>query len=124
MGPGLFSTGNKLLDQYYGGQVSALNPFTTYLGAGSTIESLGQQPLDIGAQLGGRSATAGANVGRSLLESGTLAAQSNLAAARNAPSELLKTGLTGLTQNPQFWSGVGNWWNTPSGTTTTNAFFP
>ena len=123
-GAGLLGSGSQLMSQYQAGQVGALNPFTTYLGAGSTLEQLGQQPLEMGSALGGRSASAGANVGRSLLESGTLAAQSNLAAARNAPSELLKTGLTGLTQNPQFWSGVGNWWNTPSGTTTTNAFFP
>jgi hypothetical protein len=61
-GTGLFSTGNQLLNQYYGGQVNALSPFTTYLGAGSTIEQLGQQPLEMGSALGGRVATAGGNV--------------------------------------------------------------
>jgi hypothetical protein len=40
------------------------------LGAGSTIESLGQQPLEMGSALGGRAATAGGNVGQSLLYGG------------------------------------------------------
>lgn len=106
-GAGLFGTGANLLGQYQTGQVGALAPFQGYLGATQGIEQLGQAPLDLGAQLGGRSAQAGANVGRSLLEGGLAAAQSNLMAARNAPSELLRSGLTGLTQNQQFWEGVG-----------------
>ena len=92
-GTGLFSTGNQLLDQYYGGQVSALNPFTTYLGAGQTIESLGQQPLDIGAQLGGRAATAGANVGQSLLQGGLAAARTQQGGAGFSPTAGLYAGL-------------------------------
>lgn len=74
-GTGLFNQGAGLLGQYQAGQVGALSPFTTYLGGASSIESLGQNPLDIGAQLGGRSATAGANVGNSLLTGGMSAAK-------------------------------------------------
>ena len=59
----------------YGGQVAALSPYTTYLGGAGTVEQLGQQPLDIGAQLGGRSATAGAQAGQSLLYGGLGAAK-------------------------------------------------
>ena len=110
-GTGLFSTGNQLLNQYYGGQVNALNPFTTYLGAGSTIESLGQQPLDIGAQLGGKSATAGANVGQSLLQGGINAAKTQQAGAGFSP---LGTVISGLGSNPQFVSGVQNYFNPPA----------
>jgi hypothetical protein len=106
-GAGLFGTGSNLLSQYQTGQVGALAPFQGYLGATQGIESLGQSPLNIGAELGGRSATAGANVGRSLLEGGMAAAQSNLAAARNSPSELLRSGLTGLASNQQLMSGIG-----------------
>ena len=84
-GTGLFGSGSQLLNQYQAGQVGALNPFTTYLGAGSTIESLGQQPLDIGAQLGGRAATAGANVGQSLLQGGVSAARAQQAGAGISP---------------------------------------
>ncbi len=74
-GTGLFNTGAGLMDQYYGGTTAALNPFMTYLGGASSIESLGQSPLDIGAQLGGRSATAGANVGQFLYGGGINAAR-------------------------------------------------
>jgi hypothetical protein len=123
-GAGLFGTGANLLSQYQTGQVGALAPFQGYLGATQGIEQLGQAPLNIGAELGGRSATAGANVGRSLLEGGMAAAGSNLNAARNSSDELLRSGLSGLASNQQLWSGIGNWWNTPSGSTTTKAFFP
>ena len=53
-GTGLFGQGAGLLGQYQAGQVNALNPYTSYLGGMSALESLGQQPLEIGASLGGR----------------------------------------------------------------------
>jgi hypothetical protein len=105
-GTGLFGTGNQLLNQYYGGQVGALNPFTTYLGAGQTIESLGQQPLDIGAQLGGRAATAGANVGSSLLQGGISAARAQQAGAGYSPLGGL---LQGLGSSPTLQTGFENY---------------
>lgn len=74
-GTGLFGTGNQLLNQYYSGQVNALNPFTTYLGAGQTIEELGQAPLKLGAALGGQAAAYGGNVGQALLTGGMSAAK-------------------------------------------------
>ena len=74
-GTNLFGTGANLLGGMYGGQVAALSPYTTYLGGAGTVEQLGQQPLDIGAQLGGRSATAGAQAGQSLLYGGLGAAR-------------------------------------------------
>jgi hypothetical protein len=92
-GTGLFGTGSQLLGQYQAGQVGALSPFTAYLGAGQTIESLGQQPLDIGAQLGGRAATAGANVGQSLLQGGLSAAQTQQRGAGFSPTAGLYAGL-------------------------------
>ena len=72
-GTGLFGQGANLLSQYQAGQVGALSPFSTYLGGASTLESLGQQPLDIGAQLGGRSANAAG--AQALLQGGIGAAQ-------------------------------------------------
>lgn len=72
-GTGLFGQGAGLLGQYQAGQVGALSPFTTYLGGAGTIESLGQQPLDIGASLGGRNVNqSGA---QALLQGGLGAAQ-------------------------------------------------
>jgi len=121
-GAGLFGSGSQLMGQYQAGQVGALNPFTTYLGGGQTIESMGQQPLDIGAQLGGRAATAGANVGQSLLQGGLSAARTQQAADSYNP---FATALSGLAQNPAFGQGVQNWWQNQSpyvANTTASAF--
>jgi len=104
-GTGLFGSGNQLLNQYYGGQVGALSPFTSFLGAGSTIESLGQQPLDIGAQLGGRAATAGANVGQSLLYGGLNAAKTQQGGQGISPLAGL---LTGASKDPRLQTGFEN----------------
>jgi hypothetical protein len=92
-GTGLFSTGNQLLNQYYGGQVSALNPFTTYLGAGQTLEELGQAPLKLGAALGGQAAAYGGNVGQSLLQGGLAAARTQQGGAGFSPTAGLYAGL-------------------------------
>ena len=70
-GTGLFGEAGRL-------QTSALAPFQTQFGVSQLLEQAGQQPLDIGAQLGGRTATAGASAGRSLLEGGMQAAQTRL----------------------------------------------
>jgi len=117
-GTGLFGTGSQLLGQYQAGQVGALSPFSAYLGAGQTIESLGQQPLDIGAQLGGRAATAGANVGQALLTGGINAARAQQAGAGYSPlggllqgagsDQKLQTGfekLFGINQPYETYSG-------------------
>jgi hypothetical protein len=101
-GAGLLGTGAGMLGQYQAGQGGALSPFTTYLGAGQTIESLGQQPLDIGAQLGGRAATAGANVGQSLLTGGLSAAQTQQSGAGYSP---LGSLLQGAASNPRLQTG-------------------
>jgi hypothetical protein len=92
-GAGLLGSGAGLLGQYQAGQIGALSPFTTYLGAGQTIESLGQQPLDIGAQLGGRAATAGANVGQALLTGNINAARTQQSGAGFSPQGGLYAGL-------------------------------
>lgn len=112
-GTGLLGQGAGLLGQYQAGQVGALSPFSAYLGAGSTIESLGQQPLDIGAQLGGRSATAGANVGQSLLTGGINAARAQQLGASGSG---FGTALMGLSSNKDFMSGIKNYFNPPTNT--------
>jgi hypothetical protein len=70
-GTGLFGEAGKL-------QTSALAPFQTQFGVSQLLEQAGQQPLDIGAQLGGRSATAGAQAGQMLLRGGLDAAATRL----------------------------------------------
>jgi hypothetical protein len=96
-GAGLLGSGSQLLGQYQAGQVGALSPFQTSLGLGGTIEQMGQQGLQIGSELGGRTANAGANVGQSLLRGGLSAAQT--AQAANAYNPLANV-LQGVGTNP------------------------
>jgi hypothetical protein len=103
-GTGLFGQGAGLLGGYESGVAGALNPFTTAIGGISTLESLGQQPLDIGAQLGGRAATAGANVGQSLLQGGLSAARTTQA----ANFDPMSAALMGFGSNPALTSGAAN----------------
>jgi len=105
-GAGLFGSGSQLMGQYQAGQVGALNPFTTYLGGGQEIESMGQQPLTLGAGLGGQAAAYGANAGRSLLAGGMGAALTQQQANAYNP---FATALSGLAQNQQFGQGVSNY---------------
>lgn len=105
-GTGLLGSGANLLGQYQAGQVSALNPFTTYLGAGSTIESLGQQPLTLGSSLGGQAATAGANVGSDLLRGGLSAALTQQQGNSYSPFGI---GLMNIAKTPEFTSGLAKY---------------
>ena len=84
-GAGLLGSGAGLLGSYTQGLTGAYSPFSTGIGVGSSLESLGQAPLDIGAQLGGRSAQAGANVGQTLLQGGLLGARTTQAASGVSP---------------------------------------
>ena len=90
-GTGLFNQGAGLLGQYQAGQVNALNPYMAYLGGAQTLESLGQQPLDIGASLGGRNVN---NAGAQALMSGGMGAAQTMQQA-NAYSPY-GTGLMGV----------------------------
>jgi hypothetical protein len=96
-GAGLFGTGSNLLGSYQQGQVGALSPFQTSLGLGGTIEQMGQSPLQISAELAGRTANAGANVGQALLTGGINAART--AQAGNAYNPLANV-LQGIGTNP------------------------
>lgn len=108
-GAGLLGQGAGLLGQYQAGQVGALSPFTTYLGAGSTIESLGQQPLEMGSALGGRAATAGANVGEALLTGGLGAARTLQSTAGSGFGK----ALMGLADNPYVQQGLEKYFTSP-----------
>jgi hypothetical protein len=107
-GAGLFGTGANMLSQYQAGQVGALNPFTTYLGAGQTIEELGQAPLKLGAALGGQAAAYGGNVGQSLLTGGLAAARTQQSGAGFSPTAGL---LQGLAASPRLQTGFENLYN-------------
>jgi hypothetical protein len=96
-GAGLFGTGAGLLGTQYGLQTQALAPFQQQFGVSQLLEQAAQQPLDIGAQLGGRSATAGANVGQTLLTGGLGAAQTQLQGSLVGPS-LMAQNVSGFGQ--------------------------
>jgi hypothetical protein len=85
-GTGLFGTGATMYGTSYQLPVQALAPFQAQFGVSQLLEQTAQQPLDIGAQLGGRTATAGQAAGQSLLTGGLGAAQTRLQGSLVGPS--------------------------------------
>jgi hypothetical protein len=111
-GAGLLGTGANLLGGYTQGITGAYSPFSTGVGIGAQLETLGQAPLDIGAQLGGRSAQAGANVGQSLFQGGLIGARTTQAASGFSP---FGTALTGLANSPEAQQALAQWLSGGSG---------
>ena len=107
-GTNLANQAGGLFGQYNTGLVNSLSPFQTYLAANQGIESLGQAPLDIGAQLGGRAATAGANAGQFLYGGGMAAAKTMQPANQQNPLAGAIQGLS-KTDLSSLWSGGGNY---------------
>jgi hypothetical protein len=107
-GAGLFGTGANMLGQYQAGQVGALSPFTAYLGTGQSIEQMGQQPLTLGAGLGGQAAAYGAAAGSSLLKGGLGAALTQQQANQMSPTGAF---LTGLSKDPRLQTGFEKIYN-------------
>lgn len=96
---------------------SAYSPLQTGLGVASSIEALGQTPLSLGAELGGRSAQAGASQAQALLQGG-LGAAKTIQAAAPLGAYAQAAGMSGLLNNPAFSSSnpqvtqpVSNWFN-------------
>jgi hypothetical protein len=102
-GAGLFGTGGNLLTQGYGGQTAALGPYQAYLQGATGLEALGQDPLNLGINIGAKGQSAAG--AQALLQGGMGAAQSMGAANAYNP---FATALTGLSQNKQFTSGLAN----------------
>jgi hypothetical protein len=74
------------------------------LGAGTSIEDIAQQPLKLGMELGGRSASAGGNVGQFLLSGGQGAAR----AIQGTAGSGVGKALIGLADNPYVQQGLEN----------------
>lgn len=100
-GAGLFGTGADLLRGAYQGQIGALAPFEAYLGQVKGLEALGQQPLDVGINIGakGMSPTSA----QAILAGGTNAARALEAANAFNP---FATALTMASRNPALMSGI------------------
>lgn len=91
---------------------SAYSPLQTNVGLNATFEQLAQSPLDIGAQLGGRAATAGAQVGQSLLSGGLAAANSMYKANAQSP---WGNAISSAGSNPQLQAALGQWFTPQPG---------
>jgi hypothetical protein len=102
-GAGLLGTGGNLITQGYQGQVGALSPYQAYLQGATGLESLGQQPLDLGINIGakGMSPTAA----NAMYGGGMAAAGSNAAANAYNP---FATALVQGSQNPQLVNSIQN----------------
>jgi len=77
-GAGLLGTGGNLLTQGYQGQAAALGPYEAYLAQMKQLEALGQQPLELGINIGSKGQSNAA--AQAILTGGMGAAQSNFAA--------------------------------------------
>lgn len=119
-GAGLLGTAGNLLTQGYEGQAGALTPYRAFLGGVSGLEALGQQPLDIGAAMGGRLANpTGSNA---LFQGGMAAAQTQGAAAAYNP---FATALTMASRSPQVQSAIGRLFGgAPQNALDTSAYGP
>ena len=91
-GAGLLGQGSQAMGQYYGGQQAAYAPYTAALGQAQTLEQLGQQPYNMGVNLGQIGSQAGFNVGQLGLKGAQLSA--GLATSADATRNLLAQGLT------------------------------
>ena len=101
-GADLYRLGGNLGTQNYGLQAAAIGPYEAYLNQMKQLEALGQQPLDLGINIGAKGqSTAGANA---LLQGGMAAAGSNFAANTYNP---FATALTQASQNPALQAGLG-----------------
>lgn len=101
LGQGLFSSGMGTLGDIYGLQAKAYSPFLTGFGAARTVEEAGMEPLRLSAELGGRSAQAGATAGEALLRGGMGAASTRLQGNLVLPT-MLAGATNSLFSNPYF----------------------
>jgi hypothetical protein len=102
-GAGLFGTGADLLRGAYQGQVAALAPFEAYLGQAKGIESLGQQPLALGIDIGARGQSGAA--AQAILAGGMSSARAMEAANAYNPFAELLIGVSG---NPALGRGISS----------------
>lgn len=117
-GQNIATGGAGLLGGYYSGQVGALAPFQSSLGLQGSIENLGMTPLQVGAELGGRTATAGATAGRYLLGGGLTAAETMQKANALNPYATALSSVSGSDfgkQTNKYLQGqIKNWWESSS----------
>ncbi len=100
-GAGLLGTAGNLLTQGYQGQAAALGPYEAYLAQMKQLEALGQQPLELGINIGAKGQSNAA--AQAMLSTGP----SRESFAANAFNPFA-TALTQAGQNPAFGRGLSN----------------
>jgi hypothetical protein len=118
-GAGLLGTGAQTMGQYYGGQQAAYAPYTTAMGQVQNLEALGQQPFQMGAQLGTTASTAGARAGALGLEGANISQR--LATGAAATTNPYSTALGGVASNPAFGQLLGGLFSNVPPTTALSA---
>jgi hypothetical protein len=104
-GAGLYGTGAQTLGNYYGGLAQSYAPYNAAFGQMQALETAGQQPLTLAANLGQASSAAGARVGQLGLQG---AGQSvALATGNAATTNPYSTAIGGLFSNPAFATAAG-----------------
>jgi hypothetical protein len=99
-GAGLYGTGAQTLGNYYGGLAQSYAPYNAAFGQMQALETAGQQPFTLGAQLGQTASTAGARVGQlGLLGAGQSV---DLATGKAATNNPYASALGGVASNPLF----------------------
>lgn len=94
-GGSLFGLGADVLGAQYAIPTQALGPLQTYLGTAGTLEEMGQQPFQLGLQVGGASQP-GASAGAQLLQSGLSQAAQTRFQGQQAASQANAGFLSGL----------------------------
>jgi hypothetical protein len=104
-GGGLLGTGANLQNSYFSGQTAAYAPFATAMDTSTGLESLAQQPMTLGTQIGGRVTASAADAGKLLSGGITGAAQTMY------PSNAFSASgnvLSGLSNSPIVASGLNS----------------
>lgn len=101
-GAGMLGAGANAYNQMYGMQQAAISPYMTAQQGVQGLEAQGQGMLNIGAELGGRQASAGAAQGAFLNQGGQAAAQSMFQANAYSP---LGSALSGAGQMGMQYAG-------------------
>ena len=115
-GSGLLTQGAQTMGQYYGGQQASYAPFTTALGQVQGLESMAQQPLQMGATLGQQASAAGARMGELGLRGAgqSVALATGADATRNLAAQgLIAAGNPNAMFGQALGSAFGGLFNTP-----------
>ena len=104
-GAGLFDTGANLQNRFYSGQTAAYAPFATAMDTTTGLESIAQQPMNLGTSIGAKTTASTAEAGRLL--SGGITSAANTMAAPNAYSASGNL-LSGIAQNPMVTGAINN----------------